>query len=675
MSRYIENIDEIEKQLDCESVLHEISHQPEKKALKSGKEIRYPCPVHKGDGHNLAINIETLEWFCHSKGCKGKGLIDLHAKATGTKINESAQKLATKFGLPIKFKKTSPQNEGYKPEDVQKAWKEAKTSGQDVYFASKGLKPPPGVKFGKNPKGYVSVLVPMKDVEGLLQGITAISSKRKIIFKIGGIKGAFFQFGDILRTKLALVGEGVATVQTAWEAYQREIPAISCGSHNNTFDVVKAIKEKYPDLKLIFLIDCDSGGKGEQAALKIASQFPDVTFRKPSFEAFVNSGYENLTDFNDLISKCEQTLEEVLRQLEIEYVLPRETPKENVLENPVKEPKAEDFYQKLGKLIGEESFSTYIKNRNYESFEKEHKRLFAAGGLITGHEKIDEQLYFSKGDLVIVQAMSNHGKSTFMLQLAYKFLSEEENKDKNPMCVFITYESLPLRIEEKLLNIIGHETQEGTMLLYTRKGESKYLYPDKKDFQTTISTYNELQKQNRIHVLKRTSLENIGKMIDIYKQEYPERTLIFFLDYLQIMDTKLKQDGWERVKAIAYELEKQAIEKEVIIFAACQVNENRQTREGRDIYNAATTVIDIFNHSHASLKSNKDQAAQYKEQVQRKNVCTFSVFKQKHGSSFDLPDYFLFNGYYFEEKRNVTPELKASWKEKFNNDPDLDLYD
>jgi len=122
------------------------------------------------------------------------------------------------------------------------------------------------------------------------------------------------------------------------------------------------------------------------------------------------------------------------------------------------------------------------------------------------------------------------------------------------------------------------------------------------------------------------------------------------LDYVQIIDNSLRSDGWEKIKEIAYFLEALAIEQEIIIFGASQVNDKRQVAEGRGLYNASTTVFDIANHSHTSLKMNEEGKKLYKEQVNGKDVCSLSVIKQKHGASFCLDDYLLFNGYCFTEK-------------------------
>ena len=139
---------------------------------------------------------------------------------------------------------------------------------------------------------------------------------------------------------------------------------------------------------------------------------------------------------------------------------------------------------------------------------------------------------------------------------------------------------------------------------------------------------------DKIRISKRTPLEKLGLLIDSYKSKYPSNTIVLFLDYVQIIDHSLRQTEWEAIKEVSYTLEALAIEKEVIVVVGSQVNDKRQTREGRDVYNAATTVLDLMNHSHSALKSNSELKPHFKEKVGGKSICTLSAFKQKHGESF-----------------------------------------
>lgn len=175
-----------------------------------------------------------------------------------------------------------------------------------------------------------------------------------------------------------------------------------------------------------------------------------------------------------------------------------------------------------------------------------------------------------------------------------------------------------------------------------------------KDYFNTVVTYNRLLNENRIVFLQGMSILRLPSLIDLYKKTFPSRTLVLFLDYIQIIDIESNQTGWEKVKEIAYCLEKLAINQEIIIIAGSQVNENRQVREGRDIYNAATTVLDIMNHSHEALLYHKEHKNEYKPKIANKSVCTFAATKQKHGEAFTLKEYLLFNGFFFEEKNKGT---------------------
>jgi hypothetical protein len=54
------------------------------KLRQSGKELRGPCPIHKGMRDSLAINLETGTWFCHSGCARGGSIFDFEAELSGT---------------------------------------------------------------------------------------------------------------------------------------------------------------------------------------------------------------------------------------------------------------------------------------------------------------------------------------------------------------------------------------------------------------------------------------------------------------------------------------------------------------------------------------------------------------------------------------------------------------
>lgn len=637
---------QLNKELSIEQVL-DLIQQPNTHRQISGDELRTCCPVHGGEHPNFSINIQTKKWKCHSHDCHGTSLLELYAQSKKLDIKKAAEELSEKTyigGLNQQYFRpsTSPaKTERYKNSDTLECWNNATPKGKDVYFSKKRLKPPPIARFGKNPKGYHSTLIPYCDTDGNLKMVLSCGDK-KLNFKASdSSKGAFALLGDLKPSGSFFIGEGIATVQTAWEASERAIAAVSCGTWSNMLPVLDAIKEKYPEARPIVLIDCDPGEVGETNAKKILLKHPEATFRKPSFESLENNSQAK--DFNDLISVCGASLDEVKRQLTQEYKI-NMTATEPLKTN-------ESFSEKLGKIIKNSSFALQLEGRTYGKFEEEHRKLFASGGLVTGYKKIDEKLYFAKGDFCVIQAMSNHGKSSFMLQLAANFLKEEQNAKMKPLCIFATYESMPVAVEAKFLNLLSNKAGEGAMLKYQNNGEAKYLYPSKGDFKNIQLEYNTLLSQKDINFLPAIPLEQLGALVKLYKSENPDRTIVLFLDYFQIISCTSEKTGWELIKEMAYKLESLAINEEIIVITASQVNAERQTREGRDLYNAATTVIDIFNHSHENLNMNQDLKKEFLQKISHKSVCTFSVSKQKHGEVFALKEHLLFNGYHFEEHR------------------------
>lgn len=643
----IKNLEEIKRRLDPVAVLNFIGYA-KSKPHQSDDEIRDFCPIHEGDNQkSLAISQTEKTFFCHSCGASGD-LIDLYKQAKQIdRFSDAVENLASHFYINVVREKKEKLTTKKPSISADEVWASAKEGEGHPYLMRKGVNPCQGLRYGEDLRGNDSIIVPFYNVNGHLQTVQFINNnkppaKNKFFLQNHPFMGAFFKIGSFEDGDTVHLAEGLATTLTIKEEIQGA--AISFGSAYNMVRVVNSLKGKYSNLKIIICLDDNKAALDE--AQKISKR--GVSFRKPSFEGLQREEGDN--DFNDL----KRLAGAVKDQLQAEFVLPSSD--DNKSENTEPEYKPESFYDSLGAIIGDLDFALQQKNRNYELFEQEHKKLFAAGGLITGYEQIDEQLYFAKGDFVVVQALSNHGKSTFMLQLLYRFLTDPKNTDKNPLCIFITYESMSLRIEEKLINLIGNENGNGTPVLYNWKREEKYLYAEKKEHRETVKTFDDFHSQNNLFILPRAPLESLESLIRLYKETYSDKTLILFLDYMQIIDTKSRAEGWERIKEISYKLEALAIKNEIVIISASQVNEKRQTREGRDIYNAATTVLDIFNHSHASLKSNEDLSKLYHEPINGKNICTFSAFKQKHGSSFDLPNYFMFNGYNFE--RNQISETK-----------------
>jgi DNA primase len=90
----------LKQRLTADVVLELIAYPISRPKIK-GSELRDVCPVHDGaDGpENLAINLKTGEWFCHSKGCKRGDLISLYMQAKKMDFLTAVRELAAYLGI------------------------------------------------------------------------------------------------------------------------------------------------------------------------------------------------------------------------------------------------------------------------------------------------------------------------------------------------------------------------------------------------------------------------------------------------------------------------------------------------------------------------------------------------------------------------------------------------
>lgn len=631
------NAKELNEKIDPIELLRLIGHEKSSPKESNG-EIRDYCPIHIGDHQrSLSINKKTHLYKCHS--CDEAGtLIHLYSKSRGYDFPEAIEELSKQF-LPYPLKENGKIESAIKttistntPVDLDKTWNSSETLGTHKYFSQKRITTPLGVRFGKDQKGNDSIVVPFTDINGSLQALQYINEQGiKIFLKGSKVKDHFFSLGEIKDGSTIYIAEGLATATTTWEALGKSITVLSAGSVGNIPNVVRVIREKHPNVSIKLAID------NNEAAKKILEKIPTpFSFTCPNFESLnLPDSEKKIDDFNDLRSVGNLPLDEIKRQL---------------LENEIQK-NPEDFAKRLGKIIGNYEYAKKLENLSFASFIAEHKETVSKGGLLLGFEKVDKEVYFTKGSFVTIQAPSNHGKSTFMLQMAYRFLSQDKNKKSDAMCIFITYESSPFKVQEKFLRVISHEKGEGIPIKYNNDLEEKYLYPREEDFQKTIYSFNFLAIEKKIQILEPVPLENLDDLINFYKQQYPHRTIVLILDYIQIITTSKTGEPWKVMKDVAHELQQLAKDKKIIIVTGSQVNDKGQTREGRDIYHASTINIAFTNRSHPSIKNNPDTKNSYKEPIDGKGVCDLWVQKNKDGSNFILYEYLLFNGHFFEESK------------------------
>ena len=97
-------------------------------------------------------------------------------------------------------------------------------------------------------------------------------------------------------------------------ALGKSVPVISCGASWNIELVYEKLITKYPHLTIILCLDNDSSGLSPAREL---SKKYKIKYCVPSFEQLYYDKIGKVTDFNDLISKCSQSLRLVCKQLNI----------------------------------------------------------------------------------------------------------------------------------------------------------------------------------------------------------------------------------------------------------------------------------------------------------------------------------------------------------------------
>lgn len=127
-------------------------------------------------------------------------------------------------------------------------WEKARTEGSSPYLDRKKVRAF-GVRFMRD-----TLLVPLRDIEGVLQGLQYIGEDKK--FGSGVIKeGRFHLLGEIRPDAPFAFGEGYATgasvhMATGW-------PTVVCFDAGNLEPVVAQWRKLYPDLQFVIAADDD----------------------------------------------------------------------------------------------------------------------------------------------------------------------------------------------------------------------------------------------------------------------------------------------------------------------------------------------------------------------------------------------------------------------------------
>lgn len=214
--------------------------------------------------------------------------------------------------------------------EANRIWNESKHTqpidAHSRYCVMKKIKPL-GVRFGENPQGYPSIIIPVYNVKGYIRSLQFISvSNDGAVYKTfltnGEKSGNFFVFGTLVDGESISVAEGYSTAYTAFEAYEEARAVVVAFDCHNLNLVIANLRYAYPKSPIIICGDDDIGtqtnpgrAKAEEAARnwQATAVFPKflVGMQKDSLGKFY-------TDFNDLATVA--GINEVKRQLSVSCI-------------------------------------------------------------------------------------------------------------------------------------------------------------------------------------------------------------------------------------------------------------------------------------------------------------------------------------------------------------------
>jgi hypothetical protein len=330
----------------------------------------------------------------------------------------------------------------------------------------------------------------------------------------------------------------------------------------------------------------------------------------------------------------------------------------------------------------------------------------SAAGTKTGLDFIDKKMTFNKKSFGYVQAITNHGKTTFLINLGCRFL--QENEENPPLIVFLPFETPPEDIATKFLNAYSCIYEGGKPIIGDKETLKKYYAENElKKIDNRLFHYNGQSYIDSIKWYKTQSdnlkifddenkIEGIKVLMENVRGKKKDQTIIFILDYIQIMDSK--QDKGTQAnnlikKEIAYSVLEYAKDYECIAIGASQINEDRQARESASIKDAASWVIDILKNDHTDLLNFKRYEKKYSEKVAHPKAfadnrkenqnsgishttmvspCTLSINKNRGNETYAPPvgEYnFIFDGYQFMELKHTEKIASPVYENEKTNKP------
>ncbi|WP_250495482.1 PriCT-2 domain-containing protein [Caballeronia sp. GAWG1-1] len=272
---------------------------------------------------------------------------------------------------------------------AQRDWDSSEPiSANHPYVVKKGIKP-----FGAR-QYDVDVILAIKDVDGTIHSHQRIAPSGDKRYLAGGTKtGHFVNVGNeiTIATDEILIAEGWATCASIFEAVGGCV--VAALDAPNLGPVVKVLRSRYPQAKIVLCGDDDYGTEGNPgftAAEKIWRSVNNVTMCMPEFSNRPDVSNETLVhksfvDFNDLARA--DGIEQVRLCLNREYVCPAETTESNDDAPIAAVMSVEEMIQNFV-FIGDGSFVANINKPNKPVSFSNFRQLTAASYTMKGKKQL-----------------------------------------------------------------------------------------------------------------------------------------------------------------------------------------------------------------------------------------------------------------------------------------------
>ena len=180
---------------------------------------------------------------------------------------------------------------------------------------------PIGVRFGNNPNGYPSIIIPLRNIHGDIRSLQFISvgnddTVYKTFLTDGEKSGNFFHFGVLMDGNPISVAEGYATGCSIFEGHMKNQAVVVAFDCHNLNLVTEKLKQAYPTSPITICGDDDVESKSNpgRSYAEEAGRKHQCKVMFPCFPSdFKLSDGKQLTDFNDL--HFHLGLEELQKQL------------------------------------------------------------------------------------------------------------------------------------------------------------------------------------------------------------------------------------------------------------------------------------------------------------------------------------------------------------------------